>query len=215
VAGQRLDQATFHERYEQMPACVRAELINGVVDMPSPVGLEHARAMVPVLVWLSYYQEHTPGVDVLDNASTILNVKGEPQPDAQLRILPECGGQTQPDRRFVRGVPELIVEVSQATRYTDLGPKFDEYERAGVLEYIVRALDPNQLLWFVLRDGKLVELPADSEGLYRSEVFPGLWLDPQALIAGNTRRLREVLDSGLATDEHASFIARLAAARAV
>src|SRR5208283_4440606 len=170
VAGQRLDQATFHERYEQMPAGVRAELINGVVDMPSPVGLEHARAMVPVLVWLSYYQEHTPGVDVLDNASTILDVKGEPQPDAQLRILPECGGQTQPDRRCVRGVPELIVEVSQATRYTDLGPKFDEYERAGVLEYIIRALDPDQLLWYVLRDGKLVELPADSDGLYRSRI---------------------------------------------
>ena len=197
-----------------MPAGVRAELINGVVNMPSPVGLEHARAMVPVLVWLSYYQEHTPGVDVLDNASTILDVKGEPQPDAQLRILPECGGQTQSDRRFVRGVPELIVEVSQATRYTDLGPKFDEYERAGVLEYIVRAFEPDELLWFVLRDGKLVELPADSDGLYRSGVFPGLWLDPQAMIAGNTRRLREVLASGLATDEHTSFVARLEATRA-
>jgi Uma2 family endonuclease len=215
VAGQRLDQATFHERYEQMPEGVRAELINGVVDMPSPVGPQHGRAMIPVLVWLSYYQEYTPGVEVLDNTSTVLDVKGEPQPDAQLRILSECGGQTQADRRFVRGVPELVVEVSQATRYTDRGPKFDAYERAGVPEYIVRALDPDELLWFVLRDGKLVELAADSDGLYRSRVFPGLWLDPQAMIAGNTRRLREVLDRGLATDEHASFIARLAAARAV
>jgi Uma2 family endonuclease len=214
VAGQRLDQPTFHERYEKMPASVRVELIGGVVHMPSSARPEHARAMVPVLVWLSYYQEHTPGVDVLKNASTILDVKGEPQPDAQLRILPECGGQTQPDRRFVRGVPELIVEVSQATRYTDLGPKFDAYERAGVLEYIVRALDPDELLWFALREEKLVELPADSDGLYRSGVFPGLWLDPQAMIAGNNRRLREVLDRGLATNEHASFVARLAAARA-
>ena len=215
MAGQRLDQATFHEHYEQMPAGVRAELIGGVVDMPSPVGPEHARAIVPVLVWLSYYQENTPGVDVLDNASTVLDVRGEPQPDAQLRVLPECGGHTQTDRRCVRGVPELIVEVSQATRYTELGPKFDEYQRAGVLEYLVRALDPDQLLWLVLRDGKLVELPADSDGLYRSQVFPGPWLDSQAMIAGNTRRLREVLDSGLATDEHASFVARLSAARAV
>ncbi len=129
--------------------------------------------------------------------------------------MPEHGGHTQTDRRCVRGVPELIVEVSQATRYTDLGPKFDEYERAGVLEYIIRALDPDQLLWFVLQDGKLVELPADSDGLYRSRIFPGLWLDSQAMIVGNTRRLREVLDRGLATDEHASFVARLTAARAV
>ncbi|MGZ3415757.1 MAG: Uma2 family endonuclease, partial [Isosphaeraceae bacterium] len=67
VEGQRLDQATFHERYEQMPPGTRAELINGVVHMPSPVGPEHGRATVPALVWLSYYQENTPGVDVLDN----------------------------------------------------------------------------------------------------------------------------------------------------
>ena len=132
----------------------------------------------------------------------------------QLRILPDYGGRTQTDRRFVRGVPELIVEVSHATRYTDLGPKFDDYERAGVLEYVVRALDPDEVLWFCLREGRLVELPPDSEGIYRSATFPGLWLDPRALIEGNTRRLREILDRGLATSEHSAFVARLAAARA-
>jgi len=75
LAGQRLDQPTFHERYEQMPAGGRAGLIGGVVEMPSRAGPKHARAMVPVLVWLSYYQEHTPGVDVLKSASTVLDVK--------------------------------------------------------------------------------------------------------------------------------------------
>src|SRR5262245_34214295 len=119
IEGQRLDQAIFHERYAAMPAGSRAELINGVVHMPCPVGPEHGRAQVPMLVWLSYYQEHTPGVDVLDNTSTVLYPKGEPQPDAQLRILPECGGRTQTERRFVRGVPEMIVEVSHTSRYTD------------------------------------------------------------------------------------------------
>jgi Uma2 family endonuclease len=213
VEGQRLDQPTFHERYEQMPPETRAELINGVVYMPSPVGPEHARATVPALVWLSYYLEHTPGVDVLDNASTVLDVRGEPQPDAQLRILPEYGGRTQTDRRFVRGVPELIAEVSHTSRYTDLGPKFDEYERVGVLEYVVRALDPDEVLWFVLREGRFVALPPDSQGILRSESFPGLWLDPRALIEGNTRRLREILDCGLATPEHSAFVAKLAAAR--
>src|SRR3954470_18952886 len=103
VEGQKLDQATFHERYEAMPPGTRAELINGVVYIPSPVGPEHGRALVPALVWLSYYQENTPGVDVLDNTSTALHPKGEPQPNAQLRILPECGGRTVTERRFVRG----------------------------------------------------------------------------------------------------------------
>jgi hypothetical protein len=214
IAGQRLDQPTFHELYERMPEGTRAELIDGVVYMPSPAGPDHARSSVPLIYWLCYYRENTPGVDVLDNASTALDLKREPQPDAQLRILPECGGRTQTARRFIRGVPEFIAEGSHTSRYTDLGPKFDDYERVGVLEYIVRALEPDEVLWFMLRQGRLVELPAGSDGLLRSTVFPGLWLDPQALIEHDTRRLRAVLDQGLASPEHAEFVARLAAARA-
>jgi hypothetical protein len=211
VEGQRLDQVEFHRRYEAMPPETRAELIDGVVFMPSPVGPEHGRAHVPTLVWLNYCEENTPGVEVLDNTSTALGPRSEPQPDAQLRILPECGGRTQTDRRVVRGVPELLVEVSHTTRYTDLGPKLDDYQRAGVLEYVVRALEPDEVLWHVLRDGRMATIPPDADGLYRSRVFPGLWLDPQALLARDTRRLRAVLDQGLATAEHAAFVAKLAA----
>jgi hypothetical protein len=213
VAGQRLDQPTFHERYEAMPPGVRAELINGVVSMPSPAGLQHGSAHVPSLVWLSYYEENTPGVQVLDNATTFLGPRSEPQPDAMLRILPECGGQTVADPEYVRGVPELILEVSHSSRYTDLGPKLEDYERAGVLEYIVRALEPDELLWHVLTEGRLETVPPDADGLYRSRVFPGLWLDPQSLLIRDTRRLRAVIDQGVATPEHAAFVARLAAAR--
>jgi Uma2 family endonuclease len=162
-------------------------------------------------MWLGYYRENTPGAQVLDNASIALYSMGEPQPDAQLRILPDFGGRTQTERRFVRGVPELIVEVSHASRFTDLGPKFDDYERVGVQEYVVRALEPDEFFWFVLRNGRLVELPPGSDGIVRSEIFPGLWLDPKALLAGDTRRLREVVDLGLASPEHAAFVARLAA----
>jgi hypothetical protein len=213
VEGQRLDQPTFHALYEAMPPGTRAELINGVVRMPSPVGLPHGRAHVPTVVWLSYYEENTPGVEALDNASTALGPKSEPQPDALLRILPESGGRTQPDPRLVHGVPELLVEVAHASRYTDLGPKFDDYERVGVLEYVVRSIEPDEVLWFVLRKGRFVDLEPGPDGIYRSAVFPGLWLDPQALLAGDTRRLRAVLDLGCATPEHAAFVAQLAAAR--
>lgn len=213
VEGQRLDQPTFHARYEAMPPGTRAELINGVVFMPSPVGRAHAKAQVPVLVWASYYEENTPGVEVLDNASTVLDPRSEPQPDVQLRVLPECGGRTGTDRRYVLGAPELVVEVSHTTRSTDLGTKFDAYERAGVLEYVVRALAPDEVIWHVLREGRLVAFPPDGDGLYRSRVFPGLWLDPQALLTDDTRRLRATIDLGLATADHAAFVARLAAAR--
>jgi hypothetical protein len=215
VAGQRLDQVTFHERYEAMPPGTRAELIDGVVFMPSPLGPQHGRAQFPAVVWLSYYEENTPGVEGLDNTSTALGPKSEPQPDAQLRILTECGGRTVTDRRFVRGVPELIVEISHTTRYTDLGPKLDDYERAGVREYVVRALEPDEVLWHVLEHERLVSKPPDEDGLYRSRVFPGLWLDPGALLAHDTRRLRDVLDLGMATPDHQTFVEQLATARGI
>ncbi len=148
VEGQQLDQPTFHALYEAMPPGTRAELINGVVFMPSPVGPAHGIAHAPVIVWLHYYAENTPGVQVLDNATTVLGWKSETQPDAMLRILPECGGQTRDEKRVIRGAPELVVEVSKATRYIDLGPKRADYEQAGVLEYVVRALDPDEVVWF-------------------------------------------------------------------
>jgi hypothetical protein len=50
VEGQRLDQPTFHTLYTAMPPGTRAELIDGLVYMPSPVGRAHGRAHVPVLL---------------------------------------------------------------------------------------------------------------------------------------------------------------------
>jgi Uma2 family endonuclease len=213
VEGERLDQPTFHARYEAMPPTTRAELIGGVVHMPSPVGRAHSQAHVSAIVWLSYYAENTPGVEVLDNATTVLGWRSEPQPDALLRILPECGGRTRTERGLIRGAPELVLEIAKATRYLDLGPKLTDYQQAGVLEYVVRALDPNEVLWFEQDPASLAQIPTDADGFYRSTAFPGLWLDPQALLEGDTRRLRSVLDLGIATPEHQMFVARLATAR--
>jgi Uma2 family endonuclease len=213
VEGQRLDQPTFHALYEAMPPGTRAELIDGVVYMPGPAGLEHGEAQVPVIVWLDYYAENTPGVEVLDNATTILGWRSEPQPDGLLRILPERGGRMWNEGGYVHGAPELVVEVSKATRYVDLGPKLNDYERAGVLEYVVRAIDPDEIYWFGQEQGGLVQRPISDDGLYRSTAFPGLWLDPIALVNGDTRRLQAVVDLGCATPEHAAFVAKLARAR--
>ena len=209
VEGERLDQPTFHARYLAMPPGTRAELIGGVVYLPSPVSEEHGEAVVPTVVWLSYYAENTAGLRVLDNATAVLGWRSEPQPDAMLRILTEFGGQTRIERGLVCGAPELVVEVAKATRYVDLGPKLADYEQAGVGEYIVRALDPDEVLWYKQDGGSLVRMPPDGDGFYRSAFLPGLWLDPNALLRGDNRRLRAVLDQGLSTPEHAAFVAEL------
>jgi Uma2 family endonuclease len=214
VEGEHLDQPEFHRRYEAMPPGVKAELIDGVVSMPSPVGSDHSLSHAATIYWLAHYATETPGVEVHDNATTILGARSVPQPDALLRIRPEFGGQTSDDQGFVRGAPELVVEVAKSSRFVDLGPKLADYERAGVLEYGVRALDPDEVLWFWLVQGAFKRVAPDADGLYRSVVFPGLWLDPAALLAGDLKRLRQVVDLGVATPEHAAFVARLAGNRA-
>ena len=213
VEGQRLDQPTFHALYEAMPPGTRAELIDGVVHMPRPVGLRHGSAQVPVILWLDYYAEKTPGVQVLSNVTTILGRKSEPEPDGLLRILPECGGRSWDDHGFVHGAPELVVEVAKATRYVDLGPKLSDYERAGVFEYIVHAIDPDEIFWFGQEQGVLVQKSVGGDGLIRSTIFPGLWLDTRALLEADRHRLRAVLDLGCATPEHDAFVEMLAKAR--
>jgi Uma2 family endonuclease len=213
IDGQRLDQPTFHALYEAMPPGTRAELINGVVHMPSPVGIEHSRADFPSLMWLGQYEVNTPGVEALGNVSTALGLKSEIQPDGLLRILPDYGGRTVNDSRFVRGAPELVIETAHSSRYTDLGPKFDDYEQAGVLEYIVRSIEPDEVYWFVLKRGRFVEFPPGPDGICRSEVFPGLWLDPAALLTRDIARLQSLVNLGCATPEHAAFLARLAEAK--
>jgi Uma2 family endonuclease len=213
VAGERLDRATFHNRYEQMPEGTRAELVGGVVYMPSPLRLDHGDTNHCVDMWLGYYEESTSGVRTSLNASTFLCDEGEPQPDLLMRILPECGGQTRVIDGYLDGPPELVVEISRSSRTFDLGPKYLDYERAGVLEYIVVGLEPDEVFWHVRRDDRFARVAPDADGLFRSAVFPGLWLDPEALFASDRRRLRSVVEQGVATPEHAAFVAKLAAAK--
>lgn len=213
IEGDHLEQSEFHRRYEAGPAGLRAELIEGVVFMPSPVGRGHGKAHVLAIVWLDRYAEVTPGVEVLDNTTTILSTESETQPEVLLRILPECYGQSQDERGFIGGAPELVVEIAEATRFVDLGPKLAAYERAGVREYIVRALNPDAIIWHSLRNGRLGPIAPDADGLYRSEVFSGLWLNPTALLSEDRVGLRAALEAGARTPEHAEFVARLAARR--
>ncbi len=215
VAGQRLDRATFHERYKAMPPHVRAELVGGVVYMPSPLRYEHGTRDRRLSYWSGHYERFTPGVEGANNATTQFDDYGEPQPDLQLRIPEELGGRSRIIDGYVVGPPELIIEVAASSRKYDLVDKKRDYERAGVPEYVVVILKSQTIRWFTRRDGLYVDLPADPDGVFRSEVFPGLWLDAPAFFAEDVERLIATLERGLATPEHAAFVANLAARREV
>lgn len=212
-AGERLGRREFHERYEAMPPGIKCELIGGVVHMPSPAGLCHGRNHLMATTWVGLYSFRTPGVQGADNASTFLDDLGEPQPDVLLRILPRRGGQTRDVGKYVGGCPELIVEVSHSTKGVDLGPKLADYERAGALEYVVLAIEPDEVIWHARRGDRLVRITPDADGIYRSAAFPGLWLDPSAFLADDGPALVATLELGLASPEHAAFVARLAVGR--
>ncbi len=210
--GDHLDQQTFHARYEAMPENTRAELIGGIVYMPSPAKPRHGRMHGKLMGWLSMYEVATPGVEMYDNTTTILGPDSEPQPDGHLIVAPEKGGQTHVNAAgYLEGPPEWIGEVGSSTEAYDLHSKKADYERAGVKEYVVIALRQARVLWFVLRQGKFEPLAPGPDGILRSEVFPGLWLDPAAFLRQDTPRVLEVLRQGLATPEHAAWVAKLAA----
>jgi hypothetical protein len=209
--GDRLDQKIFHARYEAMPAHVRAELIEGMVHMRSPPKRLHGRSQSALVCWLGEYEAATPGTEVLVGSTAILGPQSEPEPDACLLILPENGGQSSEDKDgYLCGAPELNAEVSWATESIGLHGKKRDYEKAGVREYIVAALRQQEVFWFVRRRGKFRDLAAGADGVIHSEVFPGLWLDPRALLRRDRKRLLAVLRQGLATAEHAAFVAKLA-----
>jgi hypothetical protein len=208
--GERLDQKTFHERYEAMPSQPSAELVDGVVYMPSPLKTQHGSSDPLLKTWLTLYMASTPGTGVVGDATTILGDQSEPQPDASLRILTEFGGQTRVDEDdYLRGAPELISEIAYSSEAFDLGPKLLDYQQTGVREYLVILLKRQQVRWFALREGSFQDLALSSDGFFHSEVFPGLWLDPQALLRNDVHRLIEVLNRGLASPEHAQFVASL------
>jgi Uma2 family endonuclease len=208
--GDHLDQKTFHERYEAMPEGTRAELIGGVVFMPSPLKRRHSRMHVHLVRWLVTYEETTPGTEAHDNASAILDNQNEPQPDACLLILPPGKGQTRAVDDYIVGAPEWIGEIASSSAAIDLHRKRVEYERVGVKEYVVVVVRTQQVIWWVNRGGRFEELAPGADGIFRSEVFPGLWLDPAALLRQDGLCLLEVLRQGMSTPEHATFVARLA-----
>src|SRR4051812_38307615 len=107
--GDRMKQPEFHERYEQYPDGVKFELVGGIVYMASPLRWLHGTFHTELSLVLALYKAATPGVEVGDNATTILGEESEPQPDLGMRILPEFGGQSKLDaKEYVVGAPELL-----------------------------------------------------------------------------------------------------------
>jgi hypothetical protein len=208
--GDRLSREEFERRWDAMPEVKKAELIDGVVYMPPILTMDHGEPHFSLITWLGIYQIITPGVGGADNASILFDDENVPQPDALLRILETHGGQSRiSSKRVLEGGPEVVAEIANTTVSFDLGIKKEIYNRFNVQEYIVWRVPDQSVDWFVLRNNKYVSLNPGADGVIRSEVFPGLWLDPKALIYGDSGKLLEVSRQGHDSQEHREFIAEL------
>ncbi|MDJ1170634.1 Uma2 family endonuclease [Roseofilum sp. BLCC_M154] len=204
--GDHLSRTEFERRYSNMPELKKAELIEGVVYMASPLRInQHGKPHSHIMGWLFSYEAMTPGVESGDNCTVILDLNNEPQPDGLLRIEQE-GQSIVNEEGYVVGAPELVVEISASTVSLDMQDKLQVYCRHQVQEYLVWRVEDREIDWFRLRAGQFQKLEADEDGIIRSEVYPGLWLDVEALLSGNLARVLQVLQAGIATDEHQEFV---------
>ena len=213
--GDRLTRDEFERRYRAMPHVTKAELIEGEVHMPSPVSCEyHGAPHADIIGWLFYYRASTPGTVAADNSTVRLNLDNELQPDAVLVVRPEYGGRVELDADgYLSGSPDFVFEVSASTAAIDLNRKLNVYRRNGVSEYVVWRVYDEAVDWFVFRNGQFERLNPDEDGLFKSTAFPGLWLDPAALVRGDAATVLAALARGIASPEHAAFAAQLASRR--
>jgi Uma2 family endonuclease len=184
-AGDHLTREEFHRRYLARPDIKKAELIDGVVYVPSPVRLtQHAQPHGFVMGWLALYVSQRPDVILADNATVYLDGQAEVQPDAFL-IRPGLGGPRVTEDGYLEGAPQLVVEVSASSATYDLHVKKEAYRRNGVREYVVWRVLDEVIDWFRLQDGEYVLVQPDADGIVESEQFPGLRLHAQSMLAGD------------------------------
>ncbi|QJW96727.1 Uma2 family endonuclease [Frigoriglobus tundricola] len=223
--GDRMDANEFLRRYAADPIVYSAELLQGVVHVTRwreftdgketivpPISADgHATPDNHLQGIFFVYASHTPGVVSSGSVTTLLPSQATSlEPDALLRVLPTHGGaSTIGADKFVHGAPELVAEISFTSGSRDFGKKFDSYQADGVPEYLVWRTAEKEIHWFALNRKKYVALKPHADGTLRSDVFPGLWLDVPALLASDTAKVLATLQQGIASPEHAAFVAKL------
>ncbi|MFN3927808.1 MAG: Uma2 family endonuclease [Pseudanabaenaceae cyanobacterium] len=210
-SGDRLSRDEFERRYGQCSHIKKAELINGVVFVASPVrAMYHGRPHSLIMGWLMLYDFATPCVAVFDNTTIQLDQSNEVQPDVLLRLDDRAGGQSfLSDQDYIVGAPELIVEIASSSASYDLHDKKEVYCRCGVKEYLVWVVGENSFYWYQLVNQTYVQQLPCEEGILRSREFAGLWLNLPALLAGKMSVVIETLQAGLKSPEYLEFIRRL------
>ena len=193
--GDRLDQAEFERRYAASPDVKKAELIEGVVFVASPLRFTpHAEPHSNLVGWLWAYKATDPNLKIGIEPTLRLDKDNEPQPDIVM-FRADSGRTSITEDGYLIGSPELIIEISASTVSYDLHGKKDACERNGVKEYLVWRTFDREIDWFILENGKYRNLAPDSQGILQSQEFQGLVLDVPALLNGDMAQVLVTLHS--------------------
>ncbi|MFO0965649.1 MAG: Uma2 family endonuclease [Gemmataceae bacterium] len=210
--GDNLTREEFIRIWDMHPEIKLAELIGGLVFMPPPTSIEHGESESDIGLWAGHYRVYTPGCASGHDVSCFL-LDDLPQSDVNLRILPEYGGRSYEKDSLLAGIPEFFAEVCRSSVVYDLHQKKDLYEEAGIPEYLAILTTEREIRWHILEDGKYRLLAPGHDGVHRSRIFPGLWLDGAAFLKRDMVQVLAVLQKGLDSEEHRAFVQRLQEAK--
>lgn len=192
-SGDRMEREEFERRYCARPDIKKAELIDGVVYVASPVRVQHSDPHGILMAVLGAYRLSHVGVTIGDNGTYRCPDGSEVQPDIVLRYTRATGGGAWvDDDHYLQGVPELLAEVAASSRSYDTHVKRALYERASVPEYLIWRTEDEAFDWWRLVDGAYERIEPGAGGSLASTVFPGLVIHPAELI----RMARESFEGG-------------------
>ena len=131
-SGDRLTRSEFERRYLAASHIKKAELIEGVVYVASPLRFQqHAEPHSRLHGWLWTYQISTPGLRLGIEPTIRLDLDNEPQPDAVLLIDEDAGGRSRlGDDGYLEGAPELVAEIAASSAAYDLYDKKTAYSNS-------------------------------------------------------------------------------------
>jgi hypothetical protein len=121
--GDRLTVAEFERRSTAIPKNVKAELIEGMVNMASPLRHDvHALPHGLLAGWITYYFAKTPGLLSFGDSGTVrLDNDNELQPDLYLLLPPHAGGRAMIDADgYIAGPPAMVCEIAAPSVSIDL-----------------------------------------------------------------------------------------------
>lgn len=179
--GDHLSASEFLRRYEAMPWVKKAELIQGIVYMASPVRLtEHGEPDGIINTWLGTYAARQASVRHAINTTLLLGPDDTPQPDGLL--FHEGGGCRVDASGYLTGPPELVVEIAASSVSRDAREKLVTYRRARIPEYLLWRVEDEAIEWFFLEQDEYRPLPMSDAGIIESRAFPGLRLNVPAAL---------------------------------